>query len=325
MPTIILLIVLGVVAAAFLAGGFISRLVWPFCVAAGLVVVGIVFLILGTFYQNSTGEAKVVINSIDRTVTGTVTEPKQGWKSLTEEFVEFDLFSQSLTFAGKPGEAPEYSGGSVNGAEVTVNVGGVSGGSTRAQVDFTANYYLSTKNIKDIYKDYRSQELFTEQVIVREFLSIARNQSAYTATEFRGGKQTEAAQAVEDKINEKLKPYGVEFRSVTIQDVRFPANVEESLNAIEQANQKAQEAEANQRTKAVEAETKLIEAQGQAQADIEKARGEAEANKLLSNSLTPEVLEQRKIDALIEAAKGGNLIVDGGGSGLLLNKDFAKQ
>ena len=43
-----------------------------------------------------------------------------------------------------------------------------------------------------------------------------------------------------------------------------------------------------------------------------EAQGEAEANRILNESLTPSVLESRRIDALLEAAKNNNLIITDG-------------
>ena len=53
-----------------------------------------------------------------------------------------------------------------------------------------------------------------------------------------------------------------------------------------------------QETAKVEAETKKVVAQG-----------EADANAILTQSLTPEVIQQRYIDALKEIGQSGNLVV----------------
>ncbi|QIG57877.1 band-7-like membrane protein [Microbacterium phage PauloDiaboli] len=285
-----------------------------------LLIVGAIFLFFGTFYQNGVGEAKVIVNSVDKTIVGTIETPGAGFKSPLNDFVDFDLFSQQLTFAGGGEGTPSYTGGSVNGKEITVNVGGVDGGSTRANVDLVATYSLSSKEIDKIYAEFRSQELFTEQVIQKQLLSVARAVPAeYTAVEFRGTQRGEAEEAIRDQLNDRLKKYGVEFTTITIQDVRYPESVETALTQIEEANQAAQKAEAEKRTSEVNAEKKLVEAQGQANADIEKARGEAEANRLLSESLTPELIELRKAELLVEASKNGGYIIDNGDGDLLLD------
>jgi regulator of protease activity HflC (stomatin/prohibitin superfamily) len=316
----VLAVIAFVLAAIALLVAIFGKIKVAGLATAGLAVLGAIFLFFGTFYQNGVGEAKVVVNSVDKTIVGTIETPGAGFKSPLNDFVDFDLFSQQLTFAGNGSETPSYSGGSVSGKEITVNVGGVDGGSTRANIDLVATYSLGTEYLEDIYSDFRSQERFTEQIVQKQLLSIARQVPAeYTAVEFRGTQRGEAEEAIRTKLNEKLKQYGVEFTTITIQDVRYPESVETALTQIEEANQAAQKAEAEKRTSEVNAEKKLIEAQGQANADIEKARGEAEANRLLSESLTPEVVELRRIEGIIEASKNGNYIIDGGNGDLLLD------
>lgn len=313
------MIALGIAAIALLIAIFGKNgIAW--LATAGLVILAAIFFFFATFYQNGVGEAKVTVNSVNKTITGTVETPGSGFKSPLDDFVDFDLFSQQLTFAGGGENTPSYAGGTVNGAEITANVGGVDGGSTRAQIDLVATYSLSTDNIKDIYSEFRSQERFTEQIVSKQLLSIARQVPAqYTAIDFRGTQRGEAEEAIREQLNEKLAKYGVEFTTVTIQDVRYSEKVEAALTQIEEANQAAQTAEANQRTKEVEAETARIEATGKANAEIEKARGEAEANRLLNESLTPQLVELRKAELLVEASKSGGYIIDNGDGDLLLD------
>lgn len=291
--------------------------IWGFANTSGGGIVGGILLALivggglmfwSMFWSNGVGEAKVKVNSVDRQVVGTIEEPGSGLKAPWEDFVDFDLFSQELVFAGDDKGAPSYTGGTVNGREITVSVGGVSGGSTQASVDMTFVYSIDGDAIKDLYTEYRSQERFTEQIVTRQVLSISRQvPSDYSAIEFRGSKRGEAEEKILDALNEKLGKYGVEFSAVTIQDVRFKDDVEASLTAIEQANQEAQQAEADQRTQAVKNETKIAQAQA-----------EADANKILTESLTPQVIELKRIEAIVEAAKKGNLIIDGSDGTVLL-------
>lgn len=307
----ILAIILAVIAVIGIAVAVFSEdLRFGAIITTAFMVVGAaVSMFFATFYANGVGEAKVLVNSVDRTVVGTVEDPGSGFRAPWTDFVEFDLFSQELVFAGDDAGAPSYSGGTVNGREITVSVGGVSGGSTQAQVDMTFVYSIDADAIEGIYSEYRSQERFTEQIVTRQVLSISRQvPSEYSAIEFRGSKRGEAETLILDTLNEKLGKYGVEFSAVTIQDVRFSEDVEKSLTAIEQANQKAQEAEANQRTKEVENETLIAAAQA-----------EADANRILSESLSAAVLQQRYLDTLSKLAAEGNLVVVPDGFNGLVN------
>lgn len=267
-------------------------------VGIGLSVIGLLLgggLLLGsTIVINGQGEAKVITN-IDGSVAQVVDTTTTVFKAPWQDYVDFDLFSQELLYAGGD-VAPSYSGGTVNGKEVTVSVGGLNGGSTQANVDISITYSLTGEKIEDIYKKFRNQERFTRQVVEKTVLSVTRTAPAnYTAIEFRGAKKDEVAQIIQDRVNDKLKDYGLTIDFVNIQAPRFPENVEQALNDVEAANQAAAKAEAEQRQALVQAETKRIEAQGV-----------ADANAILTQSLTPEVLQQRYIEAL---SKSGTIYV----------------
>lgn len=263
------------------------------------IIIGGIALFFATFYANGVGEAKVQVNSIDRTVIGTIEEPGSGFRAPWVDFVEFDLFSQELVYAGKSDQAPSYTGGSVNGAEVTVSVGGATGGSTQGNADIAVTYSLDATAVADIYGSYRTQERFTKQVVEKTILSVIRSvPSQYSATEFRGSKRAEAAEKIAAALAEKLKPLGVEVDFVNIQDVRYPEEVEAALKDVEVANQKQQKAEAELRAATTAAQQKVVEAQA-----------EADANAVLAASLTEPVLAQRYLDTLAALGKGGNLVV----------------
>jgi regulator of protease activity HflC (stomatin/prohibitin superfamily) len=306
-------------AAGSIIGGIVLKTFWAYVIAVGLAVVGILFMVFATYWANGQGEAKVFVNSVDRSVQSVIYEPAQGFKAPWIDTVQFDLFAQELVYAGKD-EAPSYTGGTVNGREITVSVGGVNGGSTQGWMDATFVYNIDGPEVEGIYNKYKSQERFTKMIIEKQVLSTARQvPSSYSAINFRGVDRAKAEQKMLDLLNGRLSKYGVEFSQPTIQDVRYPKAIEKSITAIEQANQAAQKAEADQRTATAQAAADLAKATGDANAKIEQARGEAEANRLLAASVTPEVVELKRIEALALAAKSGQLIIDGGQGNLLLD------
>lgn len=257
-------------------------------ISAGFVALAGLFMVFSMVFTQGVGEAKVVVN-LDGTIAGEKLTPGFGVKAPWQETVDFDLFSQELLYAGSD-EAPSYSGGQVNGKEITISVGGLDGGSTAANLDASIVYSLDAGVVTELYSNYKSQERFTKQVVEKTILSIVRQvPSSYTANEFRGPKKQEASDEMQKQMNERLNKLGIEVEFVNLQAPRFSEAVETALSKIEEANQKVQEAEATQRTRIVEAETKRIEAQGV-----------ADANAILNTTLTPEVLQQKYIDALKE-------------------------
>lgn len=264
---------------------FRGALLWSGLAAIGL---GLVMFLPSVIYTQGVGEAKVFVD-VSGKVVGSDLDPGWGTKAPWQEAVDFDLFSQEVLYAGSD-TAPSYSGGAVTGREVTVSVGGLDGGSTQAEVDMSVVYSLDADQVESIYKDWRSQERFTKSIIEKTILSVARQiPSSYTAIEFRGEKRGEAADRMQEAIIDKLGKAGIADVLVNIQDIRFSETVQDALNEVENANQAVQKAEAEQRKVEVEAETARI-----------KAQGVADANAILNTTLTPEVLQQKYIDALKE-------------------------
>lgn len=296
MLAIVAIIILAIIALVSFGVAFFGRSI----IAAG---VGIVALLIGggvlfasTFYTNGVGEAKVIVN-IDGTVAGTVVQPGTGWKQPTQDFVDIDLFSQELQYVGKPGEPAVYTGGTVNGAEITTSVAN----GAQANVDITVTYSLDADKVEALYNKYKSQERFTKQVIEKTILSSVREvPSGYSAVEFRGEKKGEAGAKIFDLIESKLKPLGVTVDFVNLQDVRYSGEVEAALKAVEVANQQVQEQEAKLRATEVSAQALVVEAEAQ-----------AEANRLLNENPLGERALQAKY---IEALKAGTVYVVPSGS-----------
>lgn len=317
----ILAIILAVIGLGFIIAKFtvLSDYIWPLLVGLALILGAGGSLFGATYWANGQGEAKVFVNSVDRSFVDVVDAPASGFRAPWVDTVDFDLFAQELVYAGGD-TAPSYTGGTINGREITVSVGGVNGGSTQANIDATFVYNIDGPAVKTIWEEYKSQERFTKMIVEKSVLSTARQvPSGYSAIDFRGVDRAKAEIAMGDLLNERLGKYGVEFSQPTIQDVRYPQTIEDSITAIETANQAAQKAEADQRTAEAQAKTDLAKATGDANAAIEKARGEAEANKLLSESLTPDLVALRKAELLVEASKGGGYIIDNGDGDLLLD------
>lgn len=295
MLIVIFMVILGIVALVSVGIGVVAKSLGAWLTALGSVILAVILLFMSSFYTQGVGDARVIVN-FDGTVAGYSAEPGSGWKAPWQDFNDWDLFAQEVSYAGQPGNAPEYTGGSVQGAEVTTYVQGVGAedgqrGSTQANMDISIVYSINGDAIVDLYKTYRSQQRFTQQVVEKTILNVIRAvPSSYTAVDFRGSKKTEAQEQMLIELNEALNPLGVEVDFVNIQDIRFTPAVEEALSTVEVENQKVAAEEARLRAAEVAAQQKIV-----------TATAEAEANRILAESLTPTILQQRYIEALREA------------------------
>lgn len=254
----------------------------------------VLFLSFATVFTQGVGEAKVIVN-VDGTIAGEKLDPGFGIKAPWQDTVDFDLFSQEALFAGNGEGTPSYSGGTVTGYEITSAVAR----GAQTNFDLSVVYSLDAEVVTEIYSEFRNQERFTKQVIEKTILSVARDiPTAYTPVEFRGDKRGEATDRMLAALDERLSVYGVQVDLVNLQNVRYTDEVETSIKSVEVAQQKEEEAAANLRATEISAQAQIVEAEARAQAEIAAAQGTAEANRLLTQSLTPEVLTNKYLEAI---------------------------
>lgn len=277
-------------------------------------LIAFVCLAAGSVYTQSVGQASVLINA-GGTIAGQNTEPGFSLKAPWQSLSRWDLFSQSVTYAGGQSSSPDYTGGQVSGQSVTTSVLG----GAQAEFDLSVVYSLDGNAVEELFREYRSQERFTKQVIEPGILAVVRDvPSPYSPVKFRGEKRGEAQDLMLERLNDRLNQYGVSVTVVNLQNISFTAEVEESIKAVEVAQQEQAKAEANLRATEISAQAQIVEAEAKAKAAVAEAEGQAKANDIVAKSLTEKVLQQKWIDAIRES---GSTIVVPDGSAPLLNLD----
>lgn len=270
-----------------------------------LTIIALLFLLLSVGYTQGVGQAKVIIDFGGK-IAGQDVSAGVGFKAPWQNVKNWDLFAQEAVYAGGKDGAPDYTGGKVNGQQVTASVKG----GAQTDYDLAISYNLDGSKVSDLYKTYRDQERFTRQAVEPVLLAVARDiPTKYTPAEFRGEKRGEATLRIEEELNKRLGTHGIKVTLVTIQNIRYAEDVEASIKAVEVAQQKEAQAQADLRATEVSAQAQVVEANAQAEAAIAKAAGEAEANRLLEQSLTPNVLESKRLDTLKSIGDKGNMVI----------------
>ncbi len=139
---------------------------------------------------------------------------------------------------------------------------------------------------------------------------------AFRANELRNGLRNCFSQASEElKLTPSMLPTSqqrlvtsvsdcvqVRFPTIVVQDVsllsplRLPPDIQKSIDEQFAAQQAAQTAESNRRKVVAEAASRVALARGDAQVTLERAKAEAEANRLLSSSITPQLLDLKRLE-----------------------------
>ena len=196
-----------------------------------------------------------------------------------------------------------------NLVEETIDV--LDGSGLSINVDVTMNFHLSYDSVGEIYETYQFDYL--RRLVRPVFRSTVRDvMGRYTAEEIYSTKRAEVESLIQEEASEVLLKPGnnIVMKSLLIRSITLPAQIK---SAIENKLQQEQEALAYQyrleREKS-EAERKRIE-----------AKGEADANRIVSNSLTSNLLKMRGIEATSKLADSPNskvIVIGSGKDGLPL-------
>lgn len=251
------------------------------------VVALILSLIFGYFnvvFTQDPGEAKV-LKSFSGSLQGQSTTPGLHFKAPWVSAVTFDTRNNVITYVGD-GSSGDNSGGSANGAQITFqDKEGVTG-----NLDVVVRYSVAPDAISDIYSGYQTQENFVSRVIQNDVRSVARNIPAkYTTIEVYNSRQQIGAEIL-TALEERWEGDGIVVEEVSLQEIRYSDDVKARFDEAQAARIAVTKAEADQETARVNADTEVI-----------KQQGVADANAILTQSLTPEVLQQRYIDALAQS------------------------
>lgn len=243
---------------------------------------------------------------------------RTGWvfySPLRSQIIEFPTFVQTVKWTHDVNEGraanEEMSFNSKEGMEI--------------YSDVSLSYAIDPKRVPDFYVKYRVNDLdlFTHGIL-RDVVRNSLNEvaSTYSVEQIYGEQKTEFLRKVEMLIQQKMEPVGVMIQQFGfIGAPRVPSVIAEAITSKAQAIQDAERARNELAKTQAEAAKAVAEAEGEAKANVTRAQGEAEANKIRQSSLTPQLLELRKIEnqkELIERWNGQLPSVQTGSGNMLM-------
>lgn len=140
--------------------------------------------------------------------------------------------------------------------------------------------------------------------------SVRKVLGRFTPEELYSTKRDEVQTQIQTDIDSVLRTNYIDLRATLIRDIELPAKVKTAIEEKIEAEQKALKYEYILAQEKKEAERKIIEAQAK-----------ADANRILSASLTDKILREKGIQATLELSKSQGsktIIVGSGDNGLPL-------
>lgn len=172
------------------------------------------------------------------------------------------------------------------------------------KINATVNYNFMSDRCVDLYTRFNGMdgETIVESMVQNSIIAYIKEVTPqFTVMDIYSSKRSEVSKAVTDYLNSKLnEEYGINVSGALIIDVQLNEELSAKIQAKEQAKQDAEKAELDKQTAQAQAETDWVKANSAANVAIEQARGEAEANKLVSQSITPELIQMKEAEARMQ-------------------------
>jgi len=289
----------------------------------------LLLLVLGTFVTRATrieaGHVGVDINLAGHQRGASDIPIRTGWvvySPLWTQIIQFPTYVQTVKWTRDPNE----------GHPVNEEMGFNSKEGMAIFADVSLSYAIDPQKVPEFYIKYRVSdlELFTHGIL-RDIVRNSLNEvaSTYSVEDIYGEKKAGFLKQVGAMIEQKVAPVGVSVQQFGfIGAPRVPAVIASAITAKAQAIQEAERARNELATTQAEAAKKIAQADGEAKSLVTIAKGEAEANRIRQSSLTPQLLELRRIEnnrLQIEKWNGQLPTVQSGqGGGLILQMPPAK-
>ncbi|MBR0481166.1 MAG: hypothetical protein IJJ48_01700 [Firmicutes bacterium] len=167
---------------------------------------------------------------------------------------------------------------------------------TVRSLDIQLNYYYNRSELDNLIRTIGIHNV-EDKLVAPNIISVLKNEvGKYKAEELIANRSL-LEQATQEEISKILNKYGITVSKISIQDIEFNEAFEQVVEQKVAAEQKAMTVQNETVQKEEEAKQKVIAAQAEAEATLIKAEAEAKANKLLNESLSPNLISYYKIQA----------------------------
>lgn len=228
------------------------------------------------------GHVGIIVNTYgsDKGVSEREVGVGKYWLSWNEQLFTFPIFLQTDTWqrAGSKDESIVFQTGKDG---------------MMMNADFGITFTIDPKKVTTLFQTYRKGVDEISDIFLRNLVRDSLNafSAKYSADEIYGPKKNELMDQVQEAVKKAVAPRGIIVEDVyLIGAIRLPKQVQEAVDDKNRALQKTLQREQEIIQARAEADIKIAEARGRAESILTVARAEAEANRLVSASVTPELI-----------------------------------
>ena len=171
-------------------------------------------------------------------------------------------------------------------------------------ISFQMSYRFTPDTLVSTYKAFKGMDgtdIVDSRVRTVLKSRISEITTDYSLMDLYSGNRAVINDKITKYLNESFnKQFGIEVIDASIIDVHPDKQLRQAINNRIKAQQRSSQAKVEQETAKVEAETKLIKAKNEAEIKKTEAKGEADANKLISSSITEELIRMKEAEARLK-------------------------
>ena len=177
------------------------------------------------------------------------------------------------------------------------------------QIDASAWYQPAYEDLGRLHQE--KSEQYVNRILLPAIRSAARSVvGRYTPEQLYSSKRDAIQQEIFTETQMIVEDQYIQLNEILVRDVTLPPTIREAI-----------EKKLKQEQETLEYEFRLVTAEKEAERQRIEARGKADANRILSASLTDKILQDKGIDATIKLSESPNskvIVVGSGDSGLPL-------
>lgn len=171
-------------------------------------------------------------------------------------------------------------------------------------ISFQMSYRFDQSKLVATYKKFKGMDgdaIVEKRVKTVLKAKISEVTTDYSMMDIYSGNRSEINNKLTEYLNKEFSDeFGLEVIDASIIDVHPDKDLKKAIDNRVKALQKKEQAKAEQETAKVEAETKLIQANNAAEIQRINAKAEADANRIVSNSLTDKLIDMKMADARLK-------------------------
>jgi regulator of protease activity HflC (stomatin/prohibitin superfamily) len=156
------------------------------------------------------------------------------------------------------------------------------------------NFHLDPDNVARLYQEV-GEDYISKLIEPSVQESIKAVTAEYNATDLIA-KRPQVKKQAQDVVTERLNKYHILVNDFSITDFKFSPEFEKAIEAKQVAEQEALQKNYELQKAKKDAEIAITQAEAKKTSTITLAQGDAESQRLLRQTLTPELIELRRIE-----------------------------